>query len=326
MNTRNSLVIAIPAYNRGKILEANLMLMRPVLEQCGIGVHVFDDSSDDETSAVVQKLKALTGIKISYTRNVPALGHDANVIRALTAPDADFVWLLADAAYVEPAELKAVFHHLKEQDFLFANSRTDQDFEQVEAVQGEKFVEFIAQRAWDFTNTGATVYSRRVIAWWRSVEGRRTYKNFPQLSVILGYTASVKAVAATWFGKRTVRVHPDKASSYWLNSAIDVWCKDWYDVVLAHRTIFRGDDLLAVFKSHCRHTRYLSAKHLLAMRSLGKYSGEVWRRYRTELVATSTAPALGLVLLAHMPQSLARTIMARKPNWSARFLPPALKR
>jgi glycosyltransferase involved in cell wall biosynthesis len=296
-----------------------------VLEECDIGVHVFDDSSDDETSAAVQRLKAQTGIDISYTRNVPALGHDANVIRALTAPDADFVWLLADAAYVEPAELKSAFHHLKAQDFLFANSRTEQDAEQVEAVQGEKFVEFISQRAWDFTNTGATIYSRRVIAWWRSVEGRRTYQNFPQLSVILGYTASATAVDATWLGKRTVRVHPGKASSYWLSSAIDVWCKDWYDVVFAHRSIFRADTLASVLRSHCRHTRYLSAKHLLAMRSLGKYSRQVWRRYRTELVATSTAPASGLALLAHMPQSLARTIMAQKPKWSARFLPPALK-
>lgn len=103
MNTRRSLAIAIPAYNRGKILEANLILMRPALEACGIGVHVFDDSSDDETGSAVQRLKAQTAINISYTPNVPSLGHDANVIRALTTPDADFTWLLADAAYVEPA-------------------------------------------------------------------------------------------------------------------------------------------------------------------------------------------------------------------------------
>lgn len=322
MSTRSSLAIAIPAYNRGKILEANLILMRPALEACGIGVHVFDDSSDDETCSAVQRLKAQTAIDISYTRNVPSLGHDANVIRALTAPDTDFTWLLADAVYVEPAELTAVFHHLKKQDFLFANSRTEQNVQQVDDVPSECFVEFIAERAWDFTITGATLYSRRVVAWWCSVEGRRTYKNFPQISVILGYAASAQAVNATWIGKRTIRVHSGKAGSYWLNSAIDVWCKDWYDVVDAHRSLFHCDVLAAVFKSHCQHTGYLSGLHLLAMRSLGKYARPVWRRYLKELVATSTVPAWGLALLAHMPQCLAQAIMDRKRKWRVQFLPP----
>jgi hypothetical protein len=318
-----TLALAIPTYNRAAILEDNLRAMQPTLERLGIAVHILDDSSNGDTAALVTRLQATTQLALHYQHNLPALRHDANLVRTLTTPRTDHVWLLGDANVVGEAALAAVCAQLRGQDFVFVNGRSGPESASIEDIAADRISAFLAERAWDLSYTGATIYSQRVVQWWLSGADRKPCRNFPQLSAILGFVASGQATTASWIGTRTVHSHPRKTQSYWLKTAVEVWGKDWYDVITAHAAAFAGCDLAQVLKSHARRTTILSLKHLLVMRAAGLYTPAMYKTYRTELRACAAAPAALLPVLAELPQTLAAAMVSHRPSWQRRFLPAA---
>jgi glycosyltransferase involved in cell wall biosynthesis len=317
-----SLALAIPTYNRAEILEENLLAMQAGLERLAISVHVLDDSSNDATAKVVARLAKSTQVKLSYQRNQPPLRHDANLIAALTAPDTDFVWLLGDGCVIREAGLQAVQDVLMDQDFVFVNCREGVAPASEPGLRDAQARRFIAQRAWDFSYTGATVYSRHVIDWWRADPGNQPYSNFPHLSIILAYLAAHAQVQLSWIGQRLVRNHPRKKQSYWLTDAIPVWAGDWHRVITANAAAIEFEVLPSVLKSHSKRTRVLGLKHLLVLRAAGLFGAEVLSRYRIQLPASSSMGGLGLRAIAALPRAAAAALVAARPSWRRRYLPP----
>lgn len=317
-----SLALAIPTYQRADILEENLLAMRAELERLDIPVHILDDSHDDATAALVARLGAGTGIRLRYQHNRPALRHDANLIAALAAPGTDFVWLLGDGCIIRPGGLQAVHEAVQQDpDFAFVHAREGPAPRSQDILRAELARRFLVERTWDFTLTGATIYSRRVIDWWRADPGHRPYANFPHLSVILAYSASHPTLSVAWMGQRLVGNHPRKTKSYWLADAIPVWAGDWHRVVTANAAAFDAADLPGVLRSHSRHTRVLGLKHLLVLRASGRLDGPVLARFGSELGASSSAGPLGVRAIATLPRSLAAAIVRTRPRWRRRYLP-----
>jgi glycosyltransferase involved in cell wall biosynthesis len=317
-----SLALAIPTYNRAEILEDNLLAMRAGLERLAIAVHVLDDSSNDAVAEVVARLAKTTQIRFSYRHNQPPLRHDANLIAALTDPDSDFVWLLGDGCVIDEAGLQTVHDVLEDQDFVFVNSREGVAPASEPCLRDAPARRFVAQRAWDFSYTGATIYSRRVIDWWRADPRRQPYANFPHLSIILAYLAAHAQISLSWIGQRVVGGHPRKKQSYWLTDAVAVWAGDWYRVITANAAAIDPETLPRVLKSHSRHTRVLGLKHLLVLRAAGLFDTEVLLRYRTQLSASSSMGGLGLRAIAALPGAAAAALVAARPSWRRRYLPP----
>jgi glycosyltransferase involved in cell wall biosynthesis len=317
-----SLALAIPTYNRADILEESLLAMRRGLERLDIEVHVLDDSSNDATALAMARLAATTRIRLHYRRNQPALGHDANLIAALGAPDADFVWLFGDGCTVDDEGLRAVHEALGDQNFVFVNSRAGAAPPSDPALHGASARQLLTRRAWDFTFTGATVYSRRVIDWWQADAAHRPFANFPHLSIILGYSAAQPALSLGWIGRRIVGSHSRKRQSYWLADAIPVWAGDWHRVITANAAAFAPNELAAVLRSHSRHTGILGLKHLLVMRAARLLDRAVVKRYRRELAASSSIGGLGVNAAAALPKAVAAAVVAARPSWRRRYLPP----
>jgi glycosyltransferase involved in cell wall biosynthesis len=317
-----SLSLAIPTYNRPDILEENLLAMRGALERLAIEVHVLDDSSDDATAAAMARLATTTQIKLRYRHNQPPLRHDANLIAALATPCTDFVWLLGDGCVIDDAGLQTVQDALQDQDFVFVNSRDGPAPAAEPRLRDAPARRFIAERAWDFSYTGATIYSRRVIDWWRADPAHQPHANFPQLSVVLGYLASGARVSLSWVAQRVVRNHPRKKQSYWLASAISVWAGDWHRVITANAAAIEPEYLASVLRSHSRHTRILGLKHLLVLRAAGLFDADALVRHGHELAAASSAGGLGVRTVAALPRPVAGALVAARPSWRRRYLPP----
>lgn len=319
-----SLALAIPTYQRAAVLEENLRAMRAELEALAAPVHILDDSHDDATAAMVTRLRADTRLQIAYRHNRPALRHDANLIAALGAPETDFVWLLGDGCRIEPGGLKAVHAAVQQNpDFAFVNTRPG-PAPATQRQGGPQARRFIAERAWDFTHTGATVYSRRVIDWWRADPRHQPFPNFPHLSVILAFLASAQALEIAWIGEQLVTKNQHKSPSYWMADPVPVWARDWHRVVTAHAAALPAGSLAAVLRSHSRHTGLLGLKHLLVLRAVGRLDRQTLANHGAELAAASSAGRLGVRAVAALPRAAADALVRRHPSWRRRFLPGAL--
>lgn len=315
-----TLALAIPTYNRPEALGMTLGGLAPALRELGIAVHVLDDSSDDATATVMGRLRQ-QGLEITYVHNVPALRHDRNVVAALQAPQADYVWLLGDGALVDEQALRRVHAALKGDDFVFLNCRSDTPTPSLRFGAAEVRA-FLARQAWAMTYTGATVYSRRVVDWWRS-QPRTVARNFPQLSVVLGFVAAHAEVSAAWVGERIIAANPRRSGSYWLADAVSVWGTDWHRVVTDHAAAFDAQAVPSVLRSHSAHTGILGAKHLLALRAIDRYAGAMLSDSGNVLAQCSTVPRWGLQLIAALPLGLASAVLRARPSWRRRYLPQA---
>lgn len=320
-----TLALAIPAYNRAAILEDNLLSVRATLEELDVAVHVLDDSSNDDTAAAVARLATTTQLRIVYQRNLPPLRHDANLLHALAAPQTDFVWLLGDASKLDGPGLRAVHARLGAQDFIFVNARGGAAPNTIDHLGDDELREFMCHRAWDLSYTGATLYSRRVIDWWRADLGHRPRRNFPQLSVILGFLATGRHVTASWIGTHIVGSHPRKTESYWLGDALNVWGADWHAVIKANAAAFGGRAIGPVLQSHARNTGILSAQHLLVLRAAGRFHLRALLADRKQLQACCTVGRIGLALIAALPQAAAVAIVKARPKWQRRFMPGGVR-
>lgn len=316
-----SLALAIPTYNRAEALGQTLGGLASALRELGVAVHVLDDSSDEATAEAVDRLRQ-QGLAINYVHNRPSLRHDRNVIAALQAPQADYVWLLGDGALVDEQGLRRVHAALQGDDFVFLNCRSDKPTpsHRLDTIEVRAF---LARQAWAMTYTGATVYSRRVIDWWRD-RPRTVTRNFPQLSVVLGFTAAHADVSAAWVGERIAAAHPRRSGSYWLAEAVSVWGTDWHQVVTGNAGAFDAPVLPAVLRSHSAHTGILGAKHLLALRAIERYSGALLDASGDTLAPCSTVPRWGLRLIAAMPRGLASALLRVRPSWRRRYLPESV--
>lgn len=315
----STLALAIPTYNRAAVLADTLRGLAPTLRELGVPVHVLDDSSNDDTGLALDQLRRDLALNIVYRRNRPSLRHDRNVIAALLAPSTDYVWLLGDGSLVREPALRRVHAAAQGDDFVFLNCRSDETGPSMRVGPGE-LRSFLARQSWALTYTGATVYSRRVVEWWRSRPGTVS-RNFPQLSVVLGYAAAHPDACASWVGERIVSAHPQRSGSYWLADAVAVWGTDWHAVVTGNAAAFEAQALPTVLRSHARQTGILGAKHLLALRAVGRYSRAVFDASASSLPACSTVPGWGLRLIAGLPGGLASAVLRLRPSWRRRYLP-----
>lgn len=274
MANRPRLAIVIPTYNRAAIVAENLAAMSNEVRALGVAIYLSDDSPDNATESAARELAQVIP-DIHYRRNTPALGHDANLISTLCWPDADYVWLMGDAMRVEPGCLGRILAYLTDQDLLFVRGHSD-DPRMISQLQGEDAFAFMRDVLWHQTLTGATIYNRRVCNWVREQGSAMSMKrNFPQLSVILGY-ASARPIKIGWYGE--VSINSAKKESYWRAKAIGVFVDDWAALVNAFPDVIPVHLRKRVIRSHSQHTDLFNTNTLLSLRPSGEFSWHSLRR------------------------------------------------
>jgi len=110
-----TLRIAVPTYNRCEYLCDLLDSLEGQIERAGSACElvVYDNASPDATAAIVRERAARTpGIRLC---SAPAnCGGVGNIIRALTDPGVDYVWLVSDHMIVHPTAVARLHAHLEE--------------------------------------------------------------------------------------------------------------------------------------------------------------------------------------------------------------------
>lgn len=101
------LAIAIPTFNRARMLDAILRELVPVAEAQGVPLFLSDNGSTDATPEVCARWAARHPL-LRVRRHATTLPAIESVMSALAMSDAEYTWLCGDDDYITPAGLGAV--------------------------------------------------------------------------------------------------------------------------------------------------------------------------------------------------------------------------
>jgi abequosyltransferase len=117
MNSKNTLAITIPTFNRSTILNTWLEKHARLMQFNGIKIHIQDNFSSDETAYLLKDWQKKFS-NISFAVNKKNL-HDKNFEVCLNAVNANYVWLMGDSYLVDNDLLNKVLSIIKKYSPLF---------------------------------------------------------------------------------------------------------------------------------------------------------------------------------------------------------------
>lgn len=305
------LAIAIPTFNRARILQENLESMLPELRENQIPVYISDDSSDGETGEMVVTFSRLHPAT-HYARNWPSLGHDRNCLHTLALPEADYVWYLGDAMRILPGGLRRVLSIIEseEPDFLAVAAVDRKEVGLSTGIYNDPQL-VMESLAWHLTMTGSTIYSRRFL---ENVHSRYSHfigTNFIQLGVLLqNLPASPRGLF--WINERWISGHPAKGESYWEKTPFKVFMKDWADFILGLPESYALDVKRRTVRSHSRETGLLEWKSLKRFHVYGLLGLDDYLVYRPYWKAVTGVSSLRVAALTLIPSSI--RLFLRQPR------------
>jgi hypothetical protein len=296
MMHNNKLAITIPTYNRHNILFENLMFIMPEIIQHSIPIYISDDSSDDKTGEMISGLVKVHPY-IYYYKNAPYLGHDRNILRALSLPDTVYVWLMGDSVIINRHSISKLLSKLSgDYDFIFVNSYVNSaiNTSQIQDIY------FFHKFTWYLTLTGATIYNSCVIKYYLSKVPIRYYNNFQQLSIILDYLPN--RIKAYWINEKLISINVNK-KSYWMSNVITIFVKDWIDLIKSFPLVFKTEsEINEVVYSHALNAELFTFRKLLRYRLSGGLTLKtIALNYRSIKIATRES-IIYLIIIAIIPR------------------------
>jgi abequosyltransferase len=297
----NKLSIAIPTYNRSKVLESNLESILPDLIEQKIQVFISDDSNNFETQVIVTNLKSKYA-GIIYKKNNPSLGHDENFFQTINLPNTDFVWYVGDSMRIKKGCIKEILSILEKNiDIMFVNYLVNDNVSR--AIINHR--EFIIDRSWYLTLSGATIYGRKSRSMPILNEEKLNWRNFVQLGLIMKYVLS-QSPNIYWFGLSTIELNTEKKSSYWISNVLQVFVDDWINLIKDFDKYLSDEEIVIVIKSHAKQTKLFSFKRLLLFRESKGLTFAKIRNHRENLnIAASKADVIYAYVSCMIPSTLA---------------------
>lgn len=111
------LTIAIPTFNRSGCLAQLLEVLLPqLIDEPRVELIISDNSSEDETPAVVQSFQK-KGLKLIYKRNQINIGSDANFLQCFEQASGKYMWLVGDDDIILPGAVGRILPELATTDF-----------------------------------------------------------------------------------------------------------------------------------------------------------------------------------------------------------------
>lgn len=297
----SKLALTIPTYNRPNVILQNLRIMLPELMRYSIAVYISDDSSNSQTQILVEQLKSQYPF-IFYRRNHQRFGHDANFFASLGMANTDFIWYLGDSVFVKPGGLAYVLDKLDEDfDFYFVNVDVVDDVDRT-FISSIETHQFLIDRTWYLTLSGATIYGRRSRSFLNSEENTSRWHNFPQLGLILAACSSLD-VTFQWIGKNLIEINKNK-KSYWQKSAFSVFVRDWSNLIRSFPKIFTRSESNKVIKSHSRNTGLFGYVSLVYLRSINALNFSILKEYEDEFRFASAINPFWAYIACCIPRNI----------------------
>ena len=214
--------------------------------------------------------------------------------------DTDYVWYLGDSVFVNSGGFETVLNTLKSApDLCFVNAYVVDRKSQ--HLKPEQMREFLMDRTWYLTLSGATIYGRKSRALSVSETRKKQWKNFPQLGFVLEY-CSVYSAHCEWLGKRILEVNKNK-KSYWEQEALRVFVRDWSALIRSFPQLFSEIEANSVIRSHSERMGLFGPWGLIRLRALNVLNFQVLSEFGPDFAIASGHSAWASFLCCIPPRA-----------------------
>lgn len=295
---KNKLTISIVTYQRAHILRDVLQLLIDEVQKYKIKIFIFDNSEDNLTEALIKKL-SISYDAIYYISNRKFIGHDLNIINALSNNTHEYTWLLGDGIIIKKGVIKEIIYIIKEfhPNIIGINAVGRKIKENQKLYDDENlcFTKF----AWHLTLTGSTVYSKSALSDMKKLNFKSS-KNFPQINII--FNALIKNPKFFWIAGEYLSGHSKKIS-YWKNNVFEVFIDDWINVVEQLPRNYPTENKEKVINDHFTKTNIFSLRTFLFLRQSKYYNYRIFKKYKCYFKRYGNNNTLILLLISLLPSN-----------------------
>jgi hypothetical protein len=160
-----SLAIAIPTFNRPEQINSVLYSIVNQASSMPVSIYIFDDSDNQSTKNLYDSHWASYSF-IKYIKNEAILGHDDNILKCLSFPLEDYVWIVADSRRLIDGMLQYVYSMLTQHDpeICCVNIKKNQRISSKTSLfksKAQDVHDFLLETfGWHTVLTGISIYSR----------------------------------------------------------------------------------------------------------------------------------------------------------------------
>lgn len=288
------LAISIPTYNRAEILKYNLLQIVDELIEFDIPVYISDDSTNEETRAVIDDLKAKYHY-FYYRKNEVRFGHDLNCLNTILFPDEEYVWYMGDSMIIKKGSIKRVLDSIKTETFDFIACNADGRNLDAESKLFTDGTELFANLCWHLTMTGATIYNKKRLFDLTKFDTTK-FKNFPQTAIIFEQFA-LKKSNLLWINERLIFNNPSK-NSYWASQVFEVFIDDFKSFLYHLPDCYSIKSKDKVLVQHSVQSGVFNYHSFVVYRIGGYYNNKIFRKYRNDFKKFTSTNSILLQFLS----------------------------
>ena len=307
MGEHCQIAIVIPTFNRADALDYSLKVHIPLLRDYGIGLHVFDNSSTDNTEQIVAKWMNEYQY-LSYYKNERNIGAEANVERALRHPNSDYVWMIGDT-YRLPSDglvyLLKLFENFSYDAVVFnvANKLTlpSGDYKDPNLLLRD-----LGALA---TCLSCVVFSKELLSRVDFVKYQTT--NFPHTRILFE-GVSRKNCVVRWTQQSSVSVfnEMDFVKSNWSTTG-QIWeiaCENWVSFIMSLPAVYTMENRKVCIKDFGKVSGHFTLGRLVSLRMNGLLNLKIANEYRSSLNLTVNYPRWVILVIVALPLSIIKLL------------------
>lgn len=230
MISNKTIEIAISTYNRSSILESWINNNYKQCSEIGIGLSIYDSSTNDETERLVSTINEKKVFpQIKYVRKESSIRVDEKVLQSIMESSADFVWPLGDSISINFSDIKNKVLPFLQNDYdfvcVFDSTKLDND--------GKTYIrpiDFFGDCFWHATWLGGIIFNKRVFSKLRTREIYETMlckynrnDGFSYLGIFFELISNRNIRAAFTVIRTDSTIGKNKVQG-WLKRYLEVWC------------------------------------------------------------------------------------------------------
>lgn len=230
MLNKSALSIVIPTYNRADYVDRSLLYHLPIAEKLGVSIYISDNDSFDNTEQVVKAWQNKFS-NLFYSKSESNIGAVANVQRALSLSETDYVWLLGDTYLLPETGLQYVLDTMSNNYEIYVFNLVD---------SGPKEDRIYCDRDKVLSEISGVLSCVSTIVFQRDIVLNADFELagkyfYPHTKIVLDYLSSAKHFNLAWVGALSVDglVLESKKKDAWYESekVFDIGMIAWIDLI-----------------------------------------------------------------------------------------------
>jgi hypothetical protein len=310
------LTICIPTHNRREVLEECLASVLPQAESLGVGVCVSDNCSSDDTWQLLETLKKQHPW-MQVVRHTRDIGYRNNLIGAVLASRAQYVWPLGDKLVLLPGALEFMVATLVDlhPDAVVVNGCAFTAFSTGDRAYSAP-QSCLTELGWWTTLCGATVSPGK--AWVDALHLQPPNRDFPQVVALFSYLASLSAPRVLFLSRVFIQygesARENQVAGYCAERLLETWGRGWHDTVMSLPDVYSSDEKLRAVRSKSEHGGPFDFRGLVRLRAQGQLTAQTLRADQIPLQAAVSTPWWFARVISVTPRWILRPVLHVHPR------------